>query len=236
MIQAEWPPGVLAMHRDEGELPPMALIVYNEDDVFPRWLRARLGFVGLEPHELAEKLGVVRQTVNHWLTGRNKPRPRIVDRLTDVLELDDPYELYDRIGHPRPNVRFPNSATPALMLPVIGPGSAQPERWAVMYELPWVATTPFRYSEKHRFFMVVAEGNQLAPRIVHGAHCVIDRTPGPRAGRIVLVEIDGAWHLKRLEQQGGRLVLTTNQGDVMPLEAAEYIGTVLGTQPAFLPD
>lgn len=238
MMGRDGPRMMWAAARGDGETPPMALIVYDEGDDFPRWLRARLGVVGLEPHELAEKLGVVRQTVNHWLMGRNKPHARMVDKLTEVLELDEPYELYDRIGLPRPNVRFPNSATPALMLPVVGQGSAHPERWTIMYELPWQPTTPFRYTDRNRFFVVIAEGDCLAPRVSHGAKCVIDRNPEPRAGRIVLVEMGGTWHLKRLEHQNGRLVLTSNYGDLVPLADADvtYIGTHLGVLPDFIPD
>ena len=47
--------------------------------------------IGASPYtrgELATRLGVTRQTIGNWETGRSRPDPRIVGRLAAVLGLD----------------------------------------------------------------------------------------------------------------------------------------------------
>lgn len=57
----------------------------NENAVFARNLRAARERVGMSQQELADKLGVKRQDVGHWESGRHLPRLPVARRLAQVL-------------------------------------------------------------------------------------------------------------------------------------------------------
>jgi transcriptional regulator with XRE-family HTH domain len=64
--------------------------------------RERAKHLGITYQQIADHLDVVKSTVGHWLTGRNKPRLETIARIAAVLDCsvhtliaDDPYYLSD---------------------------------------------------------------------------------------------------------------------------------------------
>jgi len=64
---------------------------------FGRWLQRRMDERDLNQPGLAIKLGVRHSTVNRWLNGSARPRPKYLRALTRVLDIP-PEEVYEALG------------------------------------------------------------------------------------------------------------------------------------------
>jgi len=71
------------------------------------------------------------------------------------------------------------------------------------------------------FFLRVSGDSMRDAGILDGDLLVVDRAIEPRAGRVVVAVLDGAFTLKYLGRHGGRWRLEAAHPDYPPLELAE---------------
>jgi transcriptional regulator with XRE-family HTH domain len=74
-------------------------------------------------------------------------------------------------------------------------------------------------------FFVEVIGDCLEPEVKSGDWLVMSETRTPQVGKVVLVEVFGELHLKKIVSNNGRMVLGSQRGIlVLPREGARYLG------------
>jgi hypothetical protein len=79
-------------------------------------------------------------------------------------------------------------------------------------------------------FIVRVDGDCLEPEIESGSYLVMSRTRKASIGEVVLVAVNGEYHLKRLVQRNGMTELGSRLGRLsVPSDGVEYHGTRVRT-------
>ena len=61
-------------------------MIYIKTEDFPNALKNYLSIADISQVELAEKLGVPKQTVNNWIKGRSMPNHKRLEKLLEMIE------------------------------------------------------------------------------------------------------------------------------------------------------
>lgn len=79
-----------------------------------------------------------------------------------------------------------------------------------------------------RQFTVTVEGDCLEPEIMPGDLLVCDRDRPPAPGDVVVVEVNGERHMKRVVRRNGQLHLTSKRGPLaLPSDGASVLGVMI---------
>ena len=141
---------------------------------------------GINQKELADRMGVSKQTVSTWRNGLNTPRTEKLDKLCAILDCDRNTLLQ------RSNVSdlFDLRTVPDVcMLPVIGMASAGKGVIASEDIIDYEAAAA-RYSGKDYYFIQV-HGDSMAPEINDGDLVLVHRQTSVDSGDVGVFIVDG---------------------------------------------
>ena len=199
---------------------------------FGAWLVVRLGELDLDQAEVARHLGLTRQAVSMWATGKQRPAPETCWLLAG--ELGVPIERILRLCDYPPDTLAaqPGRSEHTREVPVIDrtgrPGAAD----AVIGHFGWAPPMP-EARGADRFFAVIADAaDQVGPLVAPGDYVIVDREARPVAGRVICLRLADRLELRRFEQRHGRFVVAREDGQVEPWEplATAYVGLVIQSQ------
>lgn len=204
----------------------------------------------LTQDQLAEKLGVTRESVHRWETDKMTVRDRHISKMIELFGIEpediksERYGLASQLSGCAPTMpdgaMLPSDARPAYA-PLLGrvhAGDAcEPD--VIDDRIP----IPYEVREAHPcgYFLEV-EGGCMSRVYPEGCHIYIDPAQQPRNGSVAVVSIDGAdYVMRRLYNTGRTVVLSPDSWDdcyediVITVEdgrTVEYVGTVVWFQPA----
>lgn len=204
----------------------------------------------LTQDQLAEKLGVTRESVHRWETDKMTVRDRHISKMIELFGIEpediksERYGLASQLSGCAPTMpdgaMLPSDARPAYA-PLLGrvhAGDAcEPD--VIDDRIP----IPYEVREAHPcgYFLEV-EGGCMSRVYPEGCHIYIDPRQQPRNGSVAVVSIDGAdYVMRRLYNTGRTVVLSPDSWDdcyediVITVEdgrTVEYVGTVVWFQPA----
>lgn len=204
----------------------------------------------LTQDQLAEKLGVTRESVHRWETDKMTVRDRHISKMIELFGIEpediksERYGLASQLSGCAPTMpdgaMLPSDARPAYA-PLLGrvhAGDAcEPD--VIDDRIP----IPYEVREAHPcgYFLEV-EGGCMSRVYPEGCHIYIDPAQQPRNGSVAVVSIDGAdYVMRRLYNTGRTVVLSPDSWDdcyediVITVDdgrTVEYVGTVVWFQPA----
>lgn len=204
----------------------------------------------LTQDQLAEKLGVTRESVHRWETDKMTVRDRHISKMIELFGIEpediksERYGLASQLSGCAPTMpdgaMLPSDARPAYA-PLLGrvhAGDAcEPD--VIDDRIP----IPYEVREAHPcgYFLEV-EGGCMSRVYPEGCHIYIDPRQQPRNGSVAVVSIDGAdYVMRRLYNTGRTVVLSPDSWDdcyediVITVDdgrTVEYVGTVVWFQPA----
>lgn len=204
----------------------------------------------LTQDQLAEKLGVTRESVHRWETDKMTVRDRHISKMIELFGIEpediksERYGLASQLSGCAPvlpdGAMLPSDARPAYA-PLLGrvhAGDAcEPD--VIDDRIP----IPYEVREAHpRGYFLEVEGGCMSRVYPEGCHIYIDPAQQPRNGSVAVVSIDGAdYVMRRLYNTGRTVVLSPDSWDdcyediVITVEdgrTVEYVGTVVWFQPA----
>jgi transcriptional regulator with XRE-family HTH domain len=193
-------------------------------NTFGDWLRNCLDELEWTQQTLAERVGVSQSTINRWIHGDAEPHGRQIGRLSHVLGVP-PRDILLRLGGTTAAVA--DQWRDTIAVPVLGRAAADPADWGDPIDYVLV-TPPSPTTDPTRYIAVVIDGDCLTPQFLPGDVVLIDRHLPPLEGKAaVVVNGDGATHLKRLQKSGGAWQFASNRGDLVPFESVTFIGVVV---------
>lgn len=150
---------------------------------------------GINQKELAERMGVSKQTVSTWCKGLNTPRTEKLDRLCSILDCDRNTLMQ------RSNVSELFDIRPISgvgMLPVIGLASAG-KGVIVKEDIIDYEAADSRYDNGEYFYIQVA-GDSMSPKINDGDLVLVHRQTSVDSGSIGVFIVDGEeGYIKRVD-------------------------------------
>lgn len=204
----------------------------------------------LTQDQLAEKLGVTRESVHRWETDKMTVRDRHISKMIELFGIEpediksERYGLASQLSGCAPampdGAMLPSDARPAYA-PLLGrvhAGDAcEPD--VIDDRIP----IPYEVREAHpRGYFLEVEGGCMSRVYPEGCHIYIDPAQQPRNGSVAVVSIDGAdYVMRRLYNTGRTVVLSPDSWDdcyediVITVDdgrTVEYVGTVVWFQPA----
>lgn len=211
---------------------------------FAERLTSLMTRTGLTTAGLARKLGVSRQSVAYWLSGRNKPSEKMVDNLATLFSVSSVWLVTGNDDiHLQPVVSA-EDASDYIFVPeyelefACGDGNEPPE---------WVETTggaaykPDFFQKRHinpkRCKRVKADGDSMEPLICNGDTVLfVEMREGEpiRDGRIYALSYGGALKIKRLYRRAnGDLVIRSDNSEryadeVVPNEELDHLVRIYG--------
>lgn len=205
-------------------------------DTFAQWLRAEVTRRYPSQASFARAAGVREQLVSQWLAGKDIPTMANVMAIARGLHTD--YHVVARqAGYDLPDQPPPRSpddileelrANAPLPVPIVQDVavSAGPGRPVDEYQyLP----PAFRRGRHTNILGVIAQGTSMVPEIQPGDYVIFDADTVAQIGDIVVAVVGGEAFVKRLAQEGKRLVLRGDaDGGTLPLnEDARIVGRVI---------
>lgn len=203
----------------------------------------------LTQDQLAEKLGVTRESVHRWETDKMTVRDRHISKMIELFGIEpediqsEKYGLASQLSGSRvlpPNARLPSEPRPAYA-PLLGrvhAGNAcEPD--VIDDSIP----IPYELREAHpQGYFLEVEGGCMSRVYPEGCHIYIDPAQQPRNGSVAVVSIDGAdYVMRRLYNTGRTVVLSPDSWDDCYEDivitgdderTVEYVGTVVWFQPS----
>ena len=212
-------------------------------------IRALREMFHLDQTELAEKLGVTRESVNRWETDKMAIRDRHIAKMVEMFGIepeDIKSDKYGLAGPFRGAVTPPNALTPnpepkpayAPLLGRVHAGAAQ-EPDILDEKIP----VPYEVRERHpdAYFLQV-EGNCMSKVYPEGCYILIDPSRAPQNGSVAVVSIDGSdYVMRRMYRGASTLVLSPESWDegyedivvtASDERTVEFHGTVVWFQPS----
>ena len=158
---------------------------------------------GLNQKELADLMGVSKQTVSTWCNGINTPRTEKLDRLCEILDCDRNTLLQRSNVSDLFDIRPVSGVT---MLPVIGMASAGKGVIAKEDVIEYVSPDD-RYSDRE-YFWIQVHGDSMAPAINDGDLVLVHRQVSVDSGSVGVFIVDGEdGYIKRVEYDAENIVL-----------------------------
>ena len=163
-------------------------------------IRALREKYGLTQDQLAEKLGVTRESVHRWETDKMTVRDRHVSKLIELFGIEpediksEKYGLAAQLSgrassipaNAMPVYSSAEATVPLLTLGRVHAGSLTDEE-----EAAHRVEVPASVCARHpRAFALVVEGNCMDRVIPEGAHVLVDPDREPRNGSIAVVETE----------------------------------------------
>ena len=200
-------------------------------NAFGPWLLQQMKNRGLTQAALAEQVGVSQVQVSRWVNSADAPRTPNVFALAGYLNVS-PRVILALLGIDASEeaLRWPVDDARTINVPVLTTVSADPNQWwGDAVEIVRYAPDQFT-EEPDRFVGALVTGDCLAPEVIDGDLVIVDLKGERRAGRLVAVLADGATHVKRLERRDKQWVLTSNDGDLRPVDEVRLLGVVVETR------
>lgn len=85
---------------------------------FPGWLKRQIALREWSVTEFSRRLGVNHGTVSMWLSGARNPSPKSIDKITDILGVDNDIAL-TMAGHRPPVFEVDPDSAEAQLIPLI---------------------------------------------------------------------------------------------------------------------
>lgn len=136
--------------------------------------------------ELAERMGVAKQTVSTWTKGQNVPRTDKLDKLCEILHCDRNALL---MRSPATDLFDERPVPPQGMLPVIGLASCGKGVIAREDVLEYVAADANVCDDEH--FYIEISGDSMAPVFNSGDLVLVRRQTSVDSGDIGVFIVDG---------------------------------------------
>jgi len=154
--------------------------------IFSTNLKFQMDKNNIKAKELADRLGVSKQTVSTWVNGLNTPRTEKLDRLCEILNCDRnallmktrATELFDERPVP-----------PQGMLPVIGLASCGKGVIAAEDVFEYVAADN-RYCDADHYYLEIS-GDSMSPIFNDGDLVLVHRQTSVDSGAVGVFIVDG---------------------------------------------
>lgn len=153
---------------------------------FPERLREALD--GMPQNELAEKLGLSKQTVSAYLTGRRSPKKITAKVLADALNVDVAWLMgFDVPKYPLKNAFLYSGAPAAPILGSVRAGNGGLAVQEVLGYAPLMGVT----GDSEQYFWLKVSGDSMAPKIEDGDLILIRKQPYIDSGELGVVIVNG---------------------------------------------
>lgn len=182
-------------------------------------IRALREKFGLTQDQLAEKLGVTRESVHRWETDKMTARDRHVSRLIELFGVepeDIKSEKYGLAAQLSGRVRLPDGAMPVVpssaTVPLLTIGRVHAGAMTDEDESDYMVEFPRSVAERHPgCFALRVEGDCMNRRYPEGCHIMVDPNMEPRNGSAVVAEFeDGRSVLRNYLRGSSTLMLTAD--------------------------
>lgn len=181
------------------------------DTTFGAWLKARLQHLGLKQEAFAGLMGVRQGTVSRWANGGDI-KIGYIHRMAEVLGVSVAEIAAAAAGEPPPRQR-----ERVRRVPVIGLAAADPAGGADLDD-----------QAEGRLYILIVDGDCLAPRIEPGDALLMDREGSARVGDIVEVRVGSERHVKELIERNGEWILMSKRGRlVLPPDGVNVEGVMV---------
>jgi repressor LexA len=187
--------------------------------------------IKLNQQELAEKVGVSRNSILNWETGKAYPEQFNIDKLANALDVNAA-ELYEE-DKPAPYIKEEPATYGAenntIRIPVVAEVPAgYPE-----YSIP--DSDVEAYIELPRLwahgvtFAVRCKGESMEPTISRGDHCLIKATTEPLNNKVMLVRTPNGHTIKRVVKKNDIIELHSDNDGFKTFKVSEIkiIGRVV---------
>lgn len=180
-------------------------------------IRALREKFGLTQDQLAEKLGVTRESVHRWETDKMTVRDRHVSRLIELFGVepeDIKSEKYGLAAQLSGRVRLPDGAMPVVAssatVPLLTIGRVHAGAMTDEEEVAHRVEVPASVCENHpRAFALEVEGDCMDRVIPEGSHVLVDPDREPGNGSIAVVETEAYRAVMRRWYRGSSTLMLT---------------------------
>lgn len=180
-------------------------------------IRALREKFGLTQDQLAEKLGVTRESVHRWETDKMTVRDRHVSRLIELFGVepeDIKSEKYGLAAQLSGRVRLPDGAMPVVpssaTVPLLTLGRVHAGAMTDEEEVAHRVEVPASVCENHpRAFALEVEGDCMDRVIPEGSHVLVDPDREPGNGSIAVVETESYSAVMRRWYRGSSTLMLT---------------------------
>ena len=180
-------------------------------------IRALREKFGLTQDQLAEKLGVTRESVHRWETDKMTVRDRHVSRLIELFGVepeDIKSEKYGLAAQLSGRVRLPDGAMPVVpssaTVPLLTIGRVHAGAMTDEEEVAHRVEVPASVCENHpRAFALEVEGDCMDRVIPEGSHVLVDPDREPGNGSIAVVETESYSAVMRRWYRGSSTLMLT---------------------------
>lgn len=180
-------------------------------------IRALREKFGLTQDQLAEKLGVTRESVHRWETDKMTVRDRHVSRLIELFGVepeDIKSEKYGLAAQLSGRVRLPDGAMPVVAssatVPLLTLGRVHAGAMTDEEEVAHRVEVPASVCENHpRAFALEVEGDCMDRVIPEGSHVLVDPDREPGNGSIAVVETESYSAVMRRWYRGSSTLMLT---------------------------
>lgn len=183
--------------------------------------------------KLAQDLNTNQSTVASWISGRNRPSPDFVKKMTHIFKVSE-QEIAAAFAQDKeftPSLKaVPLTDKNTISLPILADVPAGlPEFSDSDVETFWDIP---RWVFPGADFVVKCNGDSLEPKIHLGDYCVIRKTAEPIHGRAMVVKTEHGICMKVIKKlKNGTIQLCSLNAKYKPFQPEEltYIGLIIGS-------
>lgn len=158
---------------------------YNE---IARRFKEALYDAYLTAKDLAERSGVGKSSISHYVNGSNCPSNKTAGLLASVLKVN-PAWLMDLSDEKY--LSAPDAAQgKAVRIPVLGKVAAGVPLEAIEEILDW-EEIPSDMAARGEYFALKIKGDSMSPRIMDGDVVIVRQQPDVESGEVAIVKING---------------------------------------------